>query len=234
MIGFLYGVLLEKTPDSVILDVGGVGYEIVVPVSSICALAPRGEKASLFIHTHVREDAIKLFGFASLFDRKVFESLLSVNSVGPKVALSLLGPLDGIELCHVVQENNLAALTTVPGVGARTAERLVLELKPKLSKLMARQGEYSATASKPNEGQKQKDMPQPTLFSHVSKSDARSESLRVMDDLRTALQNMGYKDKQVGDALAPYEQRWKNGEEIVLESSLREILRKLSGHVFAN
>ena len=129
MIGYLRGRLTEKTPDSVIVDVNGVGYEVSVPLSNICILPLVGHESALFIHTHVREDSIRLFGFASLLDRKVFETLIGVTGVGPKLALQLLGPLSGQDLCEAISAGRLAVLTSIPGVGAKTAERLVLELK---------------------------------------------------------------------------------------------------------
>lgn len=218
VIGFLKGTIAEKTPDSIILNVSGVGYEVHVPLSSICALPTQGSEASLYIHTYVREDAIRLFGFSSLFDRKVFEALISVSSVGPKLALALLGPLDGESLCQVILSANVALLTTIPGVGAKTAERLVLELKTKIQKLVLRQSANSTISTLNKETG--------SLFS------GKMGGRQVIEDLRSALLNLGYKDKQINQELTSVETKWKDGEEIVLEATLKHILKNLSGHVF--
>lgn len=243
MIGYLRGVLLEKTSESVLVDVAGVGYEVTVPVSSLCALPAIGHEAALYIHTHVREDAIRLFGFVSRVDRKVFETLISVSNVGPKLAVGLLGPLGGLELCHVISESNTAALVSIPGVGAKTAERLIVELRGKMQKLIAlwdvSPETRATTARRSGEESTQTQVPaalweegttggkSPTL----SALDKRLAQKRTLDDLRSALVNLGYKEKQIAEITAVYETRVKNGEEIVLESALRESLRKLSGHV---
>lgn len=264
MIGFLRGVLIEKTPDALLLDVGGVGYEITVPASSLCALPPEGHSAHLYIHTHVREDALRLFGFATLFDRKVFEALLSVNSVGPKLAVALLGPLEGVELCEALVSASLPVLVSIPGVGAKTAERLILELKPKCTKLLALRPLYEkgarsagAQAALPTAGGTSQgwhgasEEPASTLFAdetsvvdgasskgntkaHVDARalEARLQSRRAVEDLRSALENIGYKEKQIEGVLKEFEGKWKAGETVVLEVALRDALRKLSGHLF--
>jgi len=266
VIGFLRGTLLEKTPDALLLDVGGVGYELVVPVSSLCALPPEGEAAHLYIHTHVREDAIKLFGFASLFDRKVFEALISVTGVGPRLAVGLLGPLDGVELCEAVVEGRAPLLVSIPGVGAKTAERLVLELKDKFTKLLALQHLYSgamandrsetrfdrrAVAGAAGAAGAAKETDPAVLFDEGEAAEgatagasrggkareartleARLAARRVVEDLRSALENMGYKEKVVEAAVKEPEARLARGETVVFETALRSILGKLSGHLF--
>jgi Holliday junction DNA helicase RuvA len=270
MIGFLRGVLIEKTPEALLLDVGGVGYEITVPASSLCALPPEGHAAHLYIHTHVREDALRLFGFATLFDRKVFEALLSVNSVGPKLAVGLLGPLDGVELCRALVEASVPVLVSIPGVGAKTAERLILELKPKCIKLLALRPLYeksapfgaasagsaaSADGGSFVEGKRSpweaSDDADATLFpvDHASLGassskgsskvereardlEERLHSRRAVEDLRSALENIGYKEKQIEGVLREFEGKLKAGEPVVLEVALRDALRKLSGHLF--
>lgn len=223
MIGRLSGTLVEKTSDSVVLDVNGVGYEISVPASSLCQLPSVGGTAALSIYTHVREDSLRLFGFVSRAERSVFEMLLSVSNVGPKLALALLGPFEGRELCGVLLRENLAALTSVPGVGARTAERLVVELRSKAQKLVGTldAGEV-VTAMK---GQNGSNATLQTLQSD------RWQMSSVVEDLRSALQNLGYKDKQIAEVVAPFEKRQSAGESIVLEVALKESLRLLSGHL---
>lgn len=223
MIGRLSGTLVEKTGDYVVLDVSGVGYEVSVPASSLCRLPSTGHDVVLSVHTHVREDSLRLFGFSSRADRSVFEMLLSVSNVGPKLALALLGPFDGRELCRVIIEENLAALTSVPGVGARTAERLVVELRNKAQKQFALlDGDAEAQAGRG------KSAGQPTLSGLSKEMWARNS---VLEDLRSALQNLGYKDKQIADVVGPFEKRQSAGEDIVLEVALKEALRQLSGHL---
>jgi Holliday junction DNA helicase RuvA len=134
LIGRLVGHLVEETADgSVVLDVRGVGYEVTVPLGTVGRAAPDADGAvTLFVHTHVREDALLLYGFASRDDRAVFRQLIGISSIGPKIALSILGVLPVAELSAAVHRGETAKLTRVPGVGKKTAERIVLELKDKL------------------------------------------------------------------------------------------------------
>jgi holliday junction DNA helicase RuvA len=132
MIGFLRGVLLEKSPQEILLDVSGVGYRVLVPISTFCRLADIGAEARLHIHTHVREDQLALYGFATPAEMELFEKLIAVSGVGPKVALGVLSGIEADDLVHAVRANDVARLTRVPGVGKKTAERLILELKDKL------------------------------------------------------------------------------------------------------
>lgn len=132
MIGFLRGTLMRKNPQEILLDVSGVGYRILVPVPTFCRLGETGSQAQLLIHTHVREDQLVLFGFATSADLELFEKLISVSGVGPKVALGVLSGIEAEELVHAIRANDLARLTRVPGVGKKTAERVILELKDKL------------------------------------------------------------------------------------------------------
>jgi Holliday junction DNA helicase RuvA len=224
MIGRLCGVLVEKTGDYVVLDVNGVGYEASVPASSLCRMPPVGNEVTLSVYTHVREDALRLFGFCGRSDRSVFEMLLSVSNVGPKLALALLGPFDGRELCKVIIEENLAALTSVPGVGARTAERLVVELRNKAQKLY---GLLSGEMDTQSGRSKSQGTPTSSLLAGGEIWARHS----VVEDLRSALQNLGYKDKQISDVVSPFEKRQSAGEELVLEVALKESLRQLSGHL---
>lgn len=223
MIGKLSGTLVEKSSDCLILDVNGVGYEVFVPASTLCLIPPVGDAVSLSIYTHVREDVLKLFGFASRADRTVFEMLLSVNGVGPKLALALMGPFEGAELCRVIVDENLAALTSVPGVGARTAERLALELRSKAQKVMSSLTSESLTSTQRIGGAGQTTLPLLSRDRWLLNS--------VVDDVRSALQNLGYKDKQVAEIIHNLEKRQASGEEIVLEVALKDALKQLSGHL---
>lgn len=135
MIAHLRGSLLEKHPNQVIVDVGGVGYEVNIPVSAFSSLPDLGAEVRLHIHTHVREDAFVLFGFITPSDKLLFEKLITVSGVGPKLAITTLGGLTAPDLAAAIKNGSLETLTRVPGVGKKTAERLVLELKDKVDLL---------------------------------------------------------------------------------------------------
>jgi Holliday junction DNA helicase RuvA len=137
MIAFLRGALLEKHPNQVIVDVQGVGYDVVIPVSTFSALGAPGTEVQLRIHTHVREDAISLFGFLTPNEKLMFEKLIGVSGIGPKLAITVLSGLPIGELVGAIRGNQLEVLVRIPGVGKKTAERIVLELKDKLDLLSA-------------------------------------------------------------------------------------------------
>jgi len=132
MIGLLRGRLAEKRPNQVILDVGGVGYLVHVPLSTFAALGELHAEVTLLIHTHVREDALALYGFVSAREKHFFEMLLSASGVGPSLALKILSGMSVDELVPAIRGSDLARLTRIPGVGRKTAERIVVELKDKL------------------------------------------------------------------------------------------------------
>src|SRR5437879_12590793 len=135
MIGQLRGRLAEKRPNQVLLDVGGVGYLVQVPLSTYAALGELHTEANLLIHTHVREDALALYGFVSAREKHFFEMLLSASGVGPTLALKILSGMSVEELVPAIRGSDLARLTRIPGVGRKTAERVVVELKDKLEAL---------------------------------------------------------------------------------------------------
>jgi Holliday junction DNA helicase RuvA len=135
MIARLRGTVLEKHPTRVVVDVGGVGYDVQVPLSSFSSIGEPGTTATLRVHTHVREDAIQLFGFGSSLELTLFERLIGVSGIGPKLALAVLSGSSPAELVQAVTGNDLRRLTAIPGVGKKTAERIVLELKDKLATL---------------------------------------------------------------------------------------------------
>jgi Holliday junction DNA helicase RuvA len=172
VIARLAGTLVEVRTNGVVLDVHGVGYELSIPLGTFSALPPAGEKAVLHVHTHVREDAIQLFGFATPQEKYVFERLLSVSGIGPKVALTVLSGLPLPELVGAIASQNARLLSTIPGVGRKLAERLGLELKEKLAGfgLGAAPGAPAAKAS-------------------------------VVDDAIGALHNLGYKIAQAEQAV---------------------------------
>ena len=132
MIGHLRGTILEKHPNELILEAAGVGYEVQIPISTYTTLPDTGASVALRIHTHVREDALILFGFATALERTVFEKLISVSGIGPKLAIAVLSGLPTPDLITAIRTGDLARLVRIPGVGKKTAERIVLELKDKL------------------------------------------------------------------------------------------------------
>lgn len=136
MIGRLSGVLLEKRPDRALVDASGVGYELHVPLGTYASLPGIGERATLHVHTHVREDAFLLFGFATAEEKALFERLITVSGVGPKVALAVLSGLPLPELVGAIAAQNVRRLSTIPGVGKKLAERLGVELKDKVQGLL--------------------------------------------------------------------------------------------------
>ncbi|MBC7924788.1 MAG: Holliday junction branch migration protein RuvA [Bryobacteraceae bacterium] len=132
MISFLRGSLLEKTPASVILDVGGVGYELSISVPTYTHLPDPGVEVRLRVHTHVREDALSLFGFLTAEEKTLFEKLISVSGIGPKLAMAVLSGLSSGDLVTAIRGGQTDRLVRIPGVGKKTADRIVLELRDKL------------------------------------------------------------------------------------------------------
>lgn len=132
MIAHLRGSLLEKHPNSAIVDVGGVGYEVAIPVSTYSHLPETGGEVRLRIHTHVREDAITLFGFLSIDEKRLFEKLISVSGIGPKLGITVLSGVAAPDLVGAIRSGQTERLVRIPGVGKKTAERIVLELRDKL------------------------------------------------------------------------------------------------------
>lgn len=163
MIAQLSGTLLEKHLQRLVVDVAGVGYEVLVPLSTFYAIGDPGARVGLRIHTHVREDALQLFGFATALEQALFQRLISVSGIGPKLALAVLSGIEPPDLVRAIGRADLARLTRIPGVGRKTAERLVVELRDRLPDIDG--------AAAPEE-------------------DARGQSVR--DDVLSALANLGY------------------------------------------
>jgi Holliday junction DNA helicase RuvA len=132
VIARLRGRIVEKSPNQVVVDVQGVGYDVTIPLSTFYQLPDPPAEVDLVIHTHVREDALALFGFRTAREKLVFEKLMSVSGIGPKLAVTVLSGLEANELVRAIRQNDLAKLTKIPGVGRKTAERMVLELRDKL------------------------------------------------------------------------------------------------------
>jgi Holliday junction DNA helicase RuvA len=135
MISHLRGTLLEKHPSQVIVDVNGVGYELTIPVSAYSSIPEPGETVQLHVHTHVREDTLALFGFLSASDKTLFEKLITVSGIGPKLAITALSGLTSADLVAAIRAGSVEQLVRIPGVGKKTAERMVLELRDKLDLL---------------------------------------------------------------------------------------------------
>jgi holliday junction DNA helicase RuvA len=173
MIGLLRGRLLEKRPNQVILDVSGVGYLVAVPLSTFAALGELHGEVTLLIHTHVREDALALYGFLSQREKHLFELLLGASGVGPTLALKILSGINVEELIPAIRTGDLARLTKIPGVGRKTAERMVVELKDKLDAV-------AAEAEKP----------------------AAASPGGVEADVKSALLNLGYEERATDAAVA--------------------------------
>ena len=200
MIASLTGRLAFKAPTYLVLDVHGVGYEVYIPLSTYYGLPNLSESISLSVHTHVREDAIQLFGFLTSQEKDAFVLLTSVSGVGPKLALSVLSALPVSDLVSAIQSGDVEKLTTVPGIGHKSASRLVLELKDKVDKL------YLGLAS-------------------VSESLRQGEDA-TFDDALSALVNLGYHPQDVKEALKQV--RKSNAESIVLKDLIRESLKELA------
>jgi Holliday junction DNA helicase RuvA len=198
MIAFLRGRVLEKQPNRVLVDVNGVGYEVFVPLSTFYDLGDEGGETALRIHTHVREDALQLFGFLTLLERQMFERLIAISGIGPKLAIAVLSGLETRDLVTAVQRADVARLTTIPGVGKKTAERIVLELKDRLAQIA---------------------VPVPS-----DAKPAASEADRVRGDLLSALQNLGYHPP---DAERAADAALRDAPDRTLETALKDALRKL-------
>lgn len=135
MIAYIRGPIVSKSPSSVVVECAGVGYELLISISTYTELQEAGREARLHVHTHVREDALQLFGFAELAEKRLFEKLLTISGVGPKLAITVLSGLSADRLVAAIRGGDHGTLTRIPGIGKKTAERIVLELKDKLDAL---------------------------------------------------------------------------------------------------
>ena len=198
MIAFLRGRVLEKQPNLIIIDVQGVGYEVQVPLSTYYDIGDAGADAALRIHTHVREDALQLFGFLTLLEEQLFERLIGISGIGPKLAIAILSGIEPAELVTAIQRADVARLTGIPGIGKKTAERIALELKDRLAHLAGGPAPAAETGA--------------------------PSGNRLRDDLLSALQNLGYHrplaEKAVDAALA-------RADGATFEQALRGALREL-------
>ena len=206
MIAHLSGTLLSKQATSAIIDVGGVGYDVAIPLSTFYELGEVGEPVQLRVYTHVREDAIQLFGFKTTRERELFLQLISVNGVGPGLAIKLLSGMPADEMIASIRTNNLVRLVAIPGVGRKTAERLVVDLRDKIATLSspALEEEFAAKAA-------------------ATGAPATTDAMR--DDAMSALSNLGYQraaaEKAVKNAI-------DEGGDLSVEVILRRSLRSLA------
>jgi|TARA_B100001964_G_scaffold78525_1_gene88808 Holliday junction DNA helicase RuvA len=199
VIAALEGRLAEKHPSRIVVDVQGVGYEVHVPLSTFYELGEPGSDVSLRIHTHVREETLALFGFSSTLELQLFERLISVNGIGPRLALTALSGIEPPELVRSVRQGDVARLTGIPGVGKKTAERMVIELRDNLPNIISAEAE--------------------------SASSVKGEADDLRGDVLSALLNLGYHrqlaEKAINAAL-------KGSDDLVFEDVLRQALRELA------
>ena len=207
MIGFLRGTLVQKQPPMLLLDVQGVGYEVEAPMSTFYQLENRDDVVTILTHMHVREDAQLLFGFASESERTLFKTLIKVNGVGAKMALGILSAMSVNEFCSFVDSADIAALTRIPGVGKKTAERLQIEMRDRLKPII----ESGQLAYEP-------------LSASLGESASNQQPLRIMTSVQQsacdALIALGYKPPQA-------EKMVKSvfSEELSLEEVIKQALQ---------
>jgi Holliday junction DNA helicase RuvA len=198
VIARLAGRLLEKHPNRIVVDVSGVGYDVFVPLSTYYGLGDAGAHIALRIHTHVREDMLALYGFRTLLEQDLFERLISISGIGPKVALAVLSGIEPQELLRAIEHADVARLTAIPGVGKKTAERIVVELKDRLPRAPA---------------------------APASTADESSATSAVRDDVLSALVNLGYHRPLAERAVQAAIQSVVNGG---FERTLKQALRELA------
>ena len=199
MIAHLTGKLTHKSPDHIVVDVNGVGYQVFVPLSTFYALPDVGREVSLNIHTHLREAALKLFGFYTEEELKIFEQLVTINKVGPKLAVTILSGMPPADLLSAINSSDVGKLNTIPGIGRKMAERLTLEMRDKLADI-SREFAAKTEGSVPHNG--------------------------LFDDALSALVNLGYKKNEVEKTLKSVYSQGK--QEVSLENLIKKSLNLLS------
>ena len=198
MIAQLRGAIVEKQPSRLIVEAGGVGYDVQVPLSTFYVLGEPGTPVTLRIHTHVREDVIALYGFATPLEQSLFERLIAIGGIGPKLALSVLSGIEPAELIKAIRLQDVARLTAIPGVGKKTAERIGLELKDRLPASLQAAGQ-GAAATPPGD--------------------------QLRDDLLSALLNLGYQRGVAEKAIDRTLQGSTAGFEQALRDVLRGLMK---------
>jgi Holliday junction DNA helicase RuvA len=202
VIAHLHGTIHEKHPNRIVLDVHGVGYDVFVPLSTFYVLGDPGTAIALRIHTHVREDALTLYGFATLLEQELFERLIGVSGIGPRLALAVLSGIEPIDLIRAIERGDVARLTAIPGVGKKTSERIVLELKDRLPRAQA---------------------------AAVVAGGGAADAPALRDDVLSALVNLGYHrplaEKAVDAAIKKIGSTSDAGFEYTLKQALRELAK---------
>lgn len=204
MISALAGKLLEKDANSVVIDVNGVGYEVTIPLSTFYLIGEPDSAVSLRIFTYVREDTLQLFGFSSRPEKELFLKLITVSGIGPRLAISMLSGMSPDEIVAAIRAENLATLTSIPGVGKKTAERMVIELRDKIADIAP-----TAAASEPPSG------------------DGTGQDPDAFEDALSALVNLGYKPKAAERELR---KAVREGTEMSVQKLLRRSLQLLAGN----
>lgn len=199
MIAMLTGMIAHKSPDHIILDVNGVGYRVLIPFSTYYELPEEGGAASLHIHTSVREDAIQLYGFRTRLEKSFFQLLITVSGIGPKMGRDILSNIQPAALAQAISQGDIHKLSAIPGIGKKTAERLILELKEKVGRL-----DLSSVPAA-----EQREMP----------------TGDVMDDVASALLNLGYKEPQVRKALGGLDASQGGSVEDMLKQALKVLMK---------
>ncbi|MER3430912.1 MAG: Holliday junction branch migration protein RuvA [Blastocatellia bacterium] len=200
MIANLRGILIEKQPTYVIVEAGGIGYEVWIPLSTFYQIGEVGAEVSLRTYTSVREDAIQLFGFSTARERELYIKLISVQGIGVRSAISMLSGMDADEIITALKNNDLAKLTAIPGVGRKTAERLVIELRDKVAEIGPQQ--------------------------IVRDDKAAAATDRIYDDALSALLNLGYQKSAAEKALrAANNEVSEPNVQRILRAALRNLAR---------
>jgi holliday junction DNA helicase RuvA len=226
MIEYLTGKVLRRTPTSIIIDVQGVGYGVEMPLSALCETPPHGSDLSLWIDTYVREDALRLFGFLSYEDRQAFIMLRNVSGIGPKIALAILSTFDATSLRQLIMQNKATILESVPGIGRRTAEKIVIELRGKIERLGL------SASSSPLKGASIKGINKTTTSpDNIDGLLEFSELNTVFEDVRSALENLGYRDKEINPVISELQKNTTQDPPTEFQLVLKTALRSLRAGV---
>ncbi|HOW56671.1 MAG TPA: Holliday junction branch migration protein RuvA [Smithellaceae bacterium] len=202
MIALIKGEIAYKGIAHTVIDVNGVGYRVFIPLTTFYELPEAGQPVALYVHTHVKEDAINLFGFYTIEERDLFQLLISVNGVGPKLAMNILSGISVRDLLLAIAESNVGRMTGIPGVGKKIAERLILELKDKIIKKMAAE--------------------------NISSAEKQQKTTEIVtEDVLSALVNLGYKNNTAKDAVARV---LREAETVpAMDQLLKKALKMLAG-----
>lgn len=202
MIALICGKIAYKGISSIVIDTNGVGYRVFIPLTTFYELPEAGEPVTLHVHTYVKEDAINLFGFYTIRERDLFQLLISVSGIGPKIAMSIISGIPVYDLLHAISRGDVAKLVGIPGVGRKMAERLILELKEKVIKKM-------------------------TIEQMPAADDRDKASEMIKEDVLSALINLGYKNNMAKDAVDKVMQ--SSNEALTLDELLKKTLKILAG-----